>query len=39
LNEKIEEDRSERKMYCGKLSKQKKTPTDDLEHLTGKKER
>jgi hypothetical protein len=39
LEEKIEEDRSTRNMDRGQLSKWKKTPTDALEHLVGKKER
>jgi hypothetical protein len=39
LNEKIEGDRSTRKMNRGQLSKQKNLPMDALEHLTGKKER
>jgi hypothetical protein len=39
LNEKVEEDRSKRKMDCGQISKQKKPPMDALEHLAGKKER
>jgi hypothetical protein len=39
LDEKIEDDRSTRKMDHGQLSKRKNPPTDALEHLTGKKER
>jgi hypothetical protein len=39
LNEKIEEDRSARKMDRGQLNKQKNPPMDALEHLVGKKER
>jgi hypothetical protein len=39
LDEKIEENRSTRKMDRGQLSKWKKPPIDALEHLMGKKER
>jgi hypothetical protein len=39
LIEKIEEDRSIRKMDRGKLSKGKNPPTNSLEHLAEKKER
>jgi hypothetical protein len=39
LNEKIEEDRSTRKMDHGQLNKWKNPPTDALEHFAGKKER
>jgi hypothetical protein len=39
LNEKIEKDRSTRKMDHGQLSKRKKTSMVYLEHLMGKKER
>jgi hypothetical protein len=39
LDEKIEEDRSARKIDHGKLNKRKKAPLDALEHLVGKKER
>jgi hypothetical protein len=39
LNEKIEEDRQARKLDHGQLNKQKKPPTDALEHLVGKQER
>jgi hypothetical protein len=39
LDEEIEEDKSTRKMDCGKLSKLKKPPLDALEHLMGRKER
>jgi hypothetical protein len=38
LKENIKEDRSTKKMDHGQLSKWKKTPTDALEHLAGKKE-
>jgi hypothetical protein len=39
LDEKIEENRSTRKMDRGQLSKQKNPPMDALEHLVGKMER
>jgi hypothetical protein len=39
LDEKIEDDRSTRKMDHGQLSKWKNPPMDALEHLVGKKER
>jgi hypothetical protein len=39
LDEKIEENRSARKMDRGQLSKRKNPPMDALEHLAGKKER
>jgi hypothetical protein len=39
LNEKIEEERSKKKMDRGQLNKWKKSPTDALEHLVGNKER
>ena len=39
LNEKIEENKSTKKMDHGQLNKWKKTPTDALEHPMGKKER
>jgi hypothetical protein len=39
LNEKIEENKSTGKMDRGQLSKRKNTPTDALEHFTGKIER
>jgi hypothetical protein len=39
LDEKIEENRSTRKMDHGQLSKRKNPPIDALEHLAGKKER
>jgi hypothetical protein len=39
LNEKIEDDRSTRKIDHGQLSKWKKTSMSALEHLMGKKER
>jgi hypothetical protein len=39
LDEKIEENRSTRKMDRGQLSKWKNPPIDALEHLVGKKER
>jgi hypothetical protein len=39
LNEKIEDDRSSRKMDHGQLNKQKKMSTSALEHFAGKKER
>jgi hypothetical protein len=39
LKEKIEDDRSTRKMDHGKLSNQKKMSTSALDHLAGKKER
>jgi hypothetical protein len=39
LNEKIEDDRSTRKIDHGQLNKWKKTSTSALEHLVGKKER
>jgi hypothetical protein len=39
LNEKIEDERSERKINHGQLSKWKKTSMSALEHLAGKKER
>ena len=38
-NEKIKDDRSERKIDHGQLSKWKKTSTSALEHLAGKKEK
>jgi hypothetical protein len=39
LNEKIEDDRSSRKMDRGQLNKWKKMSTSALEHFMGKKER
>jgi hypothetical protein len=39
LDEKIEENRSARKMDCGQLIKRKKPPMDALKHLARKKER
>jgi hypothetical protein len=39
LDEKIEENRSTRKMDHGQLSKWKKPPMDALEHLAGNMER
>jgi hypothetical protein len=39
LDEEIEEDRSARKMDCGKLSKRKNPSVDALENLAGRKER
>jgi hypothetical protein len=39
LDEKIEENRSTRKMDRGQLNKWKNPPMDALEHLMGKKER
>jgi hypothetical protein len=39
LNEKIEDDRSTRKMDRGQLSKRTKTSKNSLEHLTRSKER
>jgi hypothetical protein len=39
LNEKIEEDKSTRKMDRGQLNKGKNPPMDSLENLTEKKER
>jgi hypothetical protein len=38
LKEKIKEDRSTKNMDRGQLNKQKKPPTDALEHLAEKKE-
>jgi hypothetical protein len=38
LEEKIKEDKLEKKRDHGQLNKRKKTPTDALEHLTEKKE-
>jgi hypothetical protein len=38
LDEKIEDNISTRNIDCGQLSKWKKPPMDDLEHLTGKME-
>jgi len=38
LKEKIKEDKSTKNMDREQLSKLKKTPTDSLEHLMGKKE-
>jgi hypothetical protein len=38
-DEKIEDDRSERKMDHGKLNKKKIPPLDDLEHYARRKER
>jgi hypothetical protein len=38
LKEKIKEEKETKNMDQGKLSKWKKTPTGDLEHLTKKKE-
>ena len=38
MEEKIKEDKASKKTDCGKINKQKKTPTDTLEHLTEKEE-
>jgi hypothetical protein len=39
LDEETEDDRSIRKIYCGKLNKRKNPPLDSLEHRARRKER